>query len=183
MGTSDVRVSVRKFDGSLHWHHTMTRLGEDEHGVWLGAPIGTVYGKGPVTEVYATEERRVMLFPRNAWWTALFHDAPAHLDVYCDVTTPPQWMHAGEVTTVDLDLDVCRIRADGSVFVDDEDEFALHKDRYGYPPDVIASAESAAASLTAALRDAREPFAGRYRHWLRRVGRLGADGEQRKATS
>lgn len=26
-----------KYDGRLHWHQTMLYLGEDEHGVWLGA--------------------------------------------------------------------------------------------------------------------------------------------------
>jgi hypothetical protein len=88
MGEAEVRVVVRKLDGSLHWHHVMVWLGEDEFGVWLGAPIGTVYSKGGEGEVYATEERRVMLIPRSAWWTALFQAAPAHLDVYCDVTTP-----------------------------------------------------------------------------------------------
>ncbi|MFC9534501.1 DUF402 domain-containing protein [Streptomyces sp. NPDC056975] len=133
MGAAEVRVVVRKFDGSLHWHHSMVWLGEDEFGVWLGAPIGTIYSKGGEGEVYATEERRVMLFPRGAWWTALFQAAPAQLDVYCDVTTPSYWPHKGEVTTVDLDLDVCRIRQDGSVFLDDEDEFDSHQRQYGYP--------------------------------------------------
>jgi hypothetical protein len=37
MNVAEVLVSVRKFDGRLHWHHPMVRLGEDEHGVWLGA--------------------------------------------------------------------------------------------------------------------------------------------------
>src|ERR1044072_40890 len=88
MGETEVRVVVRKFDGSLHWHHTMRWLGEDDHGVWLGAPIGTVYSKGDRHAVYTTEEPRVMLFPRNAWWTALFHAAPARLGGYCGVPAP-----------------------------------------------------------------------------------------------
>lgn len=169
MDHGEIRVVVRKFDGSLHWHHTMLRLGDDDFGVWLGAPIGTVYGKGEEAAVYATQERRVMLFPRDAWWTAMFHEAPARLDVYCDVSTPPEWTHTGEVTTVDLDLDVCRTRGDGSVYVDDEDEFAVHQRRYGYPPHVVSSAESTAEWLSAALRDGAEPFGARYRHWLAQV--------------
>ncbi|MFB7421196.1 DUF402 domain-containing protein [Streptomyces sp. NPDC056121] len=169
MGEAKVRVVVRKFDGSLHWHHSMVWLGEDAFGVWLGAPIGTIYSKGAKGEVYATEERRVMLFPRGAWWTALFQAAPARLDVYCDVTTPPAWLNKGEVTTIDLDLDVCRTRQDGSVFVDDEDEFAIHQRQYVYPRDVITRAESATAWLSAALRDGTEPFGSRYRTWLDQV--------------
>jgi protein associated with RNAse G/E len=169
MGQVDVRVVVRKFDGSLHWHHSMVWLGQDEYGVWLGAPIGTIYSKGGEGEVYATQEQRVMLFPHSAWWTALFQAAPARLDVYCDVTTPSEWLHTGEVTMVDLDLDVCRIREDGSVFVDDEDEFARHQGHYGYPPDVITRAQCTARCLSAALRDGTEPFGSRYHTWLDQV--------------
>lgn len=47
-------VSVRKYDNSLHRHHSMVRLGEDEHGVWLGAAVGTVYSKGAQGPVYPT---------------------------------------------------------------------------------------------------------------------------------
>ncbi|WP_405524356.1 DUF402 domain-containing protein [Streptomyces canus] len=137
MTVAEVLVSVRKYDGRLHWHHPMARLGEDEHGVWLGAQVGTVYSKGEVGPVYTTAEPRVMLFPRDAWWTVLFQAAPAGLEVYCDVTTPSEWPNHAEVTMVDLDLDVCRIRATGSVFVDDEDEFARHRVQYGYPLKVV----------------------------------------------
>jgi protein associated with RNAse G/E len=86
VGGEEVRVVVRKFDGSLHRHHRMVRLGEDEHGVRLGAPVGTIYDKGERSGVYATEERRVMLFPRDAWWTALFQEAPHGWT--CTATSP-----------------------------------------------------------------------------------------------
>lgn len=163
-----VRVTVRKFDGGLHWHHSMVRLGEDEYGVWLGAPIGTLYSKGGEGPVYTTQERRVMLFPHGAWWTALFQAAPARLDVYCDVTTPSEWPHPGEVTMVDLDLDVCRMRG-GPVFVEDADEFARNQVDYGYSPDTVAHAEATVEWLTAALGDGTEPFNGHYRTWLDKV--------------
>ncbi|RKE23357.1 DUF402 domain-containing protein [Streptomyces sp. TLI_171] len=170
MVDTEVRFVVRKFDGALHWHHTMRHLGEDAHGVWLGAPIGTVYGKGDRPAVYTTREPRVMLVPRNAWWTALFQGPPAHLDVYCDVTTASSWPTPQEVTMVDLDLDVCRARNDGSVQVLDHDEFAEHRTRYAYPPHVLAHADHAARWLTTALRDSAEPFATHYRSWPARVG-------------
>jgi protein associated with RNAse G/E len=166
MNPAEVLVSVRKYDRSLHWRHAMVRLGEDEHGIWLGAPVGTVYSKGAEGPVYATQEPRVMLFPRDAWWTALFLAAPAQVDVYCDVTTPSEWLHPGEVTMVDLDLDVCRMRERGTVVVGDEDEFADHRVRYGYPPDVIAHATASADWLKTALRTGVEPFISHYRRWL-----------------
>ncbi|MFI2294632.1 MULTISPECIES: DUF402 domain-containing protein [unclassified Isoptericola] len=104
--------------------------------------------------------------PRDAWWTAEFQAAPAHLDAYCDVATPSTESGSSEVTMVDLDLDVCRVREDMSVFVDDEDELAVHQVRYCYPADVVEWAEAAGAWLTVALRDGVEPFGDHYRTWI-----------------
>ena len=74
--TGDVRVVYRKHDGSLHWHLSTRWLGADEYGVWTGTARPTVIRKGedpPMTLDYAS----IMLFPRDAWWTATFNDAPA----------------------------------------------------------------------------------------------------------
>jgi protein associated with RNAse G/E len=70
---------------------------------------------------------------------------------------------------IDLDLDVVRLRRDGRVFVDDEDEFAEHQVRYGYPPEVVNKAEQAAASLLAAVSAGLEPFGTAAERWLDKV--------------
>jgi uncharacterized protein len=169
MVDSEVLVAVRKYDGSLHWHHTMRRLGEDEHGVWLGAPSGTVYSRGDEGPIYASGELRIMLIPPDAWWTASFAAPPALSEIYCDVTTPSTWPHRSEVSMVDLDLDVWRTRPDGAVELLDEDEFAEHRVRYGYPEEVVARATATAGWLKSVLSADVEPFRNRYRHWLDRV--------------
>jgi hypothetical protein len=56
-----------------------------------------------------------------------FNSAPSALDIYVDITDAPVWPTAHEVTMVDLDLDVVRVRATGAVEVVDEDEFAEHQ--------------------------------------------------------
>lgn len=86
--------------------------------------------------------------------------------MYCDVAVPAEWPHPAEVITVDLDLDICRARADGSVFVEDEDEFARHRVRYGYPQNVVVHAKATSRWLSAALSERAEPFGSRYRTWL-----------------
>jgi hypothetical protein len=43
----------RTYDGSLHWHFRMHVLGEDEYGVWIGAPAGGVARKGDGPPVLA----------------------------------------------------------------------------------------------------------------------------------
>jgi protein associated with RNAse G/E len=52
------------------------------------------------------------------------------------------------------------------VLLVDEDEFADHQVRYGYPADVIRRAEEAAAWLIEATRARVEPFGIGYHRWL-----------------
>jgi uncharacterized protein len=157
----------RKYDGSLHWDSPMRHLGEDEHGVWLGAPAGAIAQRGHATG-RAVDYAHVVLLPRDAWWIATFNDVPKPTEIYCDVSTPPRWLEPDEVTMIDLDLDVRRRRT-GEVEVLDEDEFAEHKVRYGYAGEVVDQALAAVAWLDKALRGDVEPFATEYRDWLARM--------------
>jgi protein associated with RNAse G/E len=167
MPDDEVFVAYRKYDGALHWHQTMRRLGADEHGVWLGAEPGILARRGddpPITVAQA----HVLLFPHDAWWTAVFNAPPQRTEIYCDITTPPVWVSPAEVTMVDLDLDVARRRT-GEIEVEDEDEFAEHQVKYGYPAEVVANATAAARWLVAALGNDTEPFRQTYRSWLSAV--------------
>lgn len=167
-----VRVIYTKYDGSLHWHSWMFRLGEDDHGVWLGASAGHLSRRGlepPVTLSYP----HVMLLPRDRWWTAAFNTAGSRLWCYCDVTTVPAWSAGGdEVSMIDLDLDVGRVLADGRTIVMDEDEFAGHKSKFAYPETVVDQAESSAAWLAESISMGHPPFDGVSDHWLAQVSGL-----------
>jgi uncharacterized protein len=164
----DVRLVFTKYDGSLHWHQTVQYLGEDEHGVWLGSRAGSIAQRGSEPPI-RFEAPFVQLIPVDQWWTAAFNDLPAWSEVYCDISTPARWISPSQVTMVDLDLDVVRRRPSGQVFVDDEDEFAEHQIRYGYPPDVVTCAEQAAASLLTAVSAGVEPFGSAAQVWLDKV--------------
>jgi uncharacterized protein len=165
----DVRLVFTKYDGSLHWHQTMLYLGEDEHGIWLGASSGATAQRGAEPPI-RFEAPSVQLIPAGGpWWTAVFNDPPARAEVYCDIATPAQWRGPDEVTMVDLDLDVVRRRPERLVFVDDEDEFAEHQLHFGYPPEVISHAEEAAAWLLAAVNAGAEPFGSVSQTWLDKV--------------
>ena len=163
--SDSVRVVYRKYDGSLHWHLTMRRLGEDEHGVWLGLPTGGEMrkGDGPAVPI---PQAHVLLIPSGAWWTASFNARPCWTEIYCDITTPVEF---GEdvFTMVDLDLDVIKKR-DGSVIIDDEDEFAEHQVKYGYPAEVIDRAQATADWLVTAVVT-EEPFLTVYKTHLDKV--------------
>jgi protein associated with RNAse G/E len=162
-----VRVVYRKFDGSLHWNYDTTLLGEDEHGVWVGAPSGTPVHRG-TTHTGPVESPHVLLFPRQSWWTACFNAAPHRTEIYCDITSVPHWPGETEVTAIDLDLDVRRRRG-GAVELLDEDEFAAHQVRYAYPADVVAEAQASAEWLLGAVGERVEPFGNAYQSWLTQV--------------
>lgn len=164
----DVRVVYTKYDGRLHWHHSMHYLGEDEHGIWLGAHAGLSSQRGSEPPI-VLEQPHVLLIPPEQWWTAVFNGEPGSTEIYADITTPPQWPHPEEVTMVDLDLDVVRLRPDRQVLILDEDEFADHQVRYRYPAEVITAAEQAAAWLCKTIKADAEPFAGAFRPWLQQV--------------
>ena len=123
-------------------------------------------GDGPLIPI---PQAHVGLFPHGSWWTAWFNAEPGRVEIYCDITTPPQWISDDEVTMIDLDLDVARNRGDGSVHLLDEDEFAEHQQLYGYPGDVIEKAIVAAQWLQDAITAGAEPFATVYQGWLVQV--------------
>ena len=158
-----VRVVYRKYDGRPHRDYPARRLAEDDLGTWLGVGAGTasVYHGRPSVEQIPF----VLLVPHSAWWTGMFNPPPRTSEVYCDIATPATW-DSDTVHLVDLDLDVVRRRATGAVELRDEDEFAEHRVRFGYPDDVVAEARAAARWLFAALGNGTEPFASAYRKWL-----------------
>ena len=160
-----VRLVFTKYDGRLHWHAWLTFLGEDEHGVWLAAPTGTVWQRGSEPQVQLPAS--VTLIPRDVWWVASFNTAPAKFDAYIDLTSVAVW-NGDEVTMIDLDLDVVRYRGDGAVRLLDEDEFAEHRVAFGYPETVVASVTDTARRLISDVVTA-EPFAAAYRPWLAQV--------------
>jgi protein associated with RNAse G/E len=160
-----VRVEYRKYDGRAHRSYPSVRLGEDEHGVWLGVPGGDFINNGGT---FKYDDPYVLLVPRDAWWTAMFNSPPRRTEIYCDVTTPAIWTGA-HVEVIDLDLDVRRRRDSTLVELLDEDEFATHSVAFGYPAEVVKQAWAAAEFLLDAVISGQEPFAGGYHVWLDQV--------------
>lgn len=158
---SDVRMRYTKWGDRPHWEVTLIHLGEDEHGVWLGGPAGVTFSRPGVS--FETTGALVVLVPKDRPWVATFYGGKdfGHLHdclVYVDMTTSAVWsLDGAEVTFVDLDLDVFQ-RHDGSVHVDDEDEFAQHQVEMDYPKDIIALAEQSRDEVLGAIRDGVPPF-------------------------
>ena len=138
----------------------MERLGEDDHGLWLWAPAGTAFRRGD-EEAMVSERLWVKLITPADWWTAIWTETGR---IYVDVATPVRW--AGTTAQfVDLDLDVVR-HPDGTVTVEDEDEFDEHRIAMGYPEQVVAAARATTARLVTWVESGREPFGATGAGWL-----------------
>lgn len=163
-----------KYPDTPHWRHEAVWLGEDDHGVWLGASKGSVVQRG-LEPARRIRQHQVHLVPRDDWWVLTY--APGHRRAahWIDISTPAEF-EEHRVTAVDLDLDIVGM-ADGAVFVEDEDEFAEHQELLGYPLRLIRNAERAAAEMVIALSGRREPFGATADRWMRCIESLaGGDG-------
>lgn len=154
-----------KWGGGRHWEFPLQVLGRDEHGVWGGGSTGTRLSRPGNT--FDSTHDWVSLFPDGGKaWTASFYDAPdQEVAVFVDMTTEPVW-RGDTVNMVDLDLDVVLLR-DGSLFVDDEDEFDEHRRTLGYPAGLVALALGTADAVLDAVGRGVEPFRSTGARWLR----------------
>lgn len=160
-----VRMRARKWPDRPHWEFDALVLGEDRHGVWVGAPSGTRMRRPGAS--FVTDQSQVSLVPRQDAFLATFY-APGGLapfDVYVDISTVPVWQDGPTrtVTVVDLDLDVVRGWT-GRVWVDDEDEFAAR--RVHYPADLVRLAATSCEAVRTAVESGRPPYDGSAGAWL-----------------
>jgi uncharacterized protein len=158
---------MKKWVDRQHYRMDAEYLGRDDFGSWLAVPAGTPIhgptGDNPLWYSFVT------LIPDDAWWVASWNDErDVNHGLYVDITTVSQWISDDHVTCVDLDLDVIR-RRDGSVFLDDEDEFEDNRVRYDYPNDVSERALASAQWLMSAVEQRREPFGDVGARWLDQI--------------
>lgn len=152
----DARVVFSKWGDRPHWECDAGRLGQDEHGTWLGIPVGTHMSRPGAS--FATGQLQVILVPPASPFVATFYRPGGPCEVYVDITTAPVW-DGDTVRAVDLDLDVIRGWT-GRVWVDDEDEFADHRVRFGYPDEIVRLAVASSDEVLAAVGDRRPPYDG-----------------------
>ncbi len=164
---STVRVEMTKWGDHPHWAFDAFLLGSDVQGDWIGIPAGT-YMSRPGAEVITPVDQVSLVPPPGSdverSWLATFHAVGGPVRTYVDIATPPVW-DGSVLRAVDLDLDVA-VGIDGSVWVEDEDEFAEHQVLFGYPPEIIAAASLSCARLRANMLAEFPPFDGAAKAWL-----------------
>lgn len=160
-------IRFTKWGGKRHWRYPLEPLGTDRFGWWLGGRAGILLQRGfedPVVQAHDF----VVLVPEDGYWIANWNGpGETGISLYVDVTTKPI-RQADVVHAVDLDLDVVRLR-DGTVEVLDEDEFAEHQVRYGYPAEVVTQARATTDELVDRLSAGAEPFTHVGDAWLAKL--------------
>ena len=164
-----VELVTCKWGGLPHYAGPVARVGEDEHGIWLWRPEGTLVRRGDEV-VYASPYPSLSLVVRDAWWTPSWWFGHPTMDVYVNINTPVD--RSGDTwTSVDVDLDVIRW-SDGGVEIVDRDEFEAHRLEYGYPADLVQAAEAAAAEVLGQVTAGGPPWDGvaarSWRDWAER---------------
>jgi protein associated with RNAse G/E len=161
-----LEFATEKYGGHPHYRGAVHLLGDDEHGSWLWRPAGHTVFRG-VEARFVTNEPALIVVAPDAWWSPSWYPGHAKVDLYVNIDTPAVWDDE-RIVCVDLDLDVIRF-TDGRVEIVDQDEFDENQVRYGYPADLIAAAEHAAAAAFDLVQRNVAPFDGvAARHWMER---------------
>lgn len=157
-------VHSTKYDGSLHYRYP-AQIVRAEPGLLVlhrsrGAPIenyrGSFTGDLLTLEFYWSDRHYNLIVQWLDGWRPYMH--------YVNIATPATW-HDGALRYVDLDLDVIWKAQTDAIILDDEDEFALHQTRFGYPPDLIAQAWRTRDEVRALLEQRAPPFDGLLYNW------------------
>ncbi len=157
-------VHSTKYDGSLHYHY-QTRVVREEPNLLVlygapGTPLDSYRGQFPAQnhtlEFYWSDRFYNLSVNWYADWRPRTH--------YVNIATPASWPN-GTLHFIDLDLDVIWRAASGEVILDDEDEFAIHQVRFGYPPDLIAQAWRTREEVCAMIAERAYPFDGSLHAW------------------
>lgn len=149
-----VEVHSVKYDGSPHryWQSTVVRL--EERSVLLETAPGELM-RGPKGG-WRTQGGRTLL-----WWDRWYnvYEAPNGmygLIYYIHIATPPS-VSGSRLVYTDLDLDVI-VGLDGSVRLEDRDEFDVGILRYGYPDHVTRRALETADEVQRLLAATKRPW-------------------------
>lgn len=166
----------RKWDGSPHWRHECVYLGADEWGDWVGQPVGW-HSFRPGAEFYAAAPNVTLVPPSADHALTVNREHPIAMRIYIDLGWDVRWTEDPLLATgIDMDLDVVRVIGERGTWVDDRDEWAEHRVRYGYPAEVVEQLEALALNLETRVRAQTAPFDDAVPDvWLDRLTALGLD--------
>lgn len=159
-----VKIIAYKHDGSVHrvWHKN-TVLEANEQVIIL------TNNKTSVTEsdgrMWVTKEMALVYFHAECWFNIVCMFREDGLHYYCNLSSPFAYDEDG-VKYIDYDLDIKRY-PDKKYFLLDEDEYNLHKIKYGYTDKIDKILRHNVARLQHWIEYNLGPFSNEFIHvWL-----------------
>ncbi|MBN1647308.1 MAG: DUF402 domain-containing protein [Spirochaetales bacterium] len=128
--------NTTKYDGSLHYRFDVTEiLRTDRALVVYKDPDALI--KSYRGEFRGNKRNLGIFFPDSYYNVIIMWEKDwSPRCIYVNIATPAVW-NDGEVTAIDMDLDLFRRHGEDEIHIDDEDEFELHQVKYRYPQELI----------------------------------------------
>ena len=158
-----IQVESTKFDGSLHYRYEMIVVADEGERLMAWGPVGTRFQS--YRGSYDATRHFLMLHSRDRYWNleVMWDEDWTPNKHYVNIALPSTW-DDGTLRFVDLDLDISWW-PDGSVGLLDEDEFAEHHERFGYPQWLVDRAWAAVDEVRAMISSRLPPFDGSLYRW------------------
>jgi uncharacterized protein len=157
--TTLIDIAALKYDQQVHLQFTAEIVDDDGDQVRIRYPLGTRIQHHTRGLLFREETNTEVWLWRSRWYNVfvnLYPDGSAK-SFYCNVAQPVV-LDSVRLYWIDLDLDV-KVRPDGSYDILDEDEFEVHRLKYGYPADVQIKARQAVTEILDLARSRQGPFA------------------------
>lgn len=158
-----MQIHSTKYDGSLHYRYEVSVISSDHDllmvycrpGTQIQSYRGSLLAGRHSLGLYWLDRPYNLTINWTSTWNPHSH--------YINVATPARW-DDGVLRFVDLDLDVIW-KTDGTVILDDEDEFEWHRERFGYPPDLVADSWRSRDEVVRLIERSVHPFDGSLYRW------------------
>lgn len=153
-----------KYDGSLHYRRPMQLVHQDAELLVLycspGNPSESYRGhqitRNHSLEYYWRSRPYNLIVMWHSDWRPRMH--------YVNIATPATWTDQ-QLHFIDLDLDLIWRAESDLVELDDQDEFELHRERFGYGADLVAQAWAAVREVQDLFASRTPPFDGSLHAW------------------
>ncbi|MFZ4453403.1 nucleoside tri-diphosphate phosphatase [Salibacterium aidingense] len=150
-----IEIQSYKHNGTLHriWEETLILQGTSKEIIGANDRILVHEADG---RTWRTREPAICYFHKDKWFNMIGMIRTDGIYFYCNIGTPFVWDEEA-LKYIDYDLDI-KVAPDMSYHILDKDEFELHKETMGYPPELEEKVTVGLEELQNWIYQRRGPF-------------------------